>query len=166
MADLTSNINLLQPSGFKITIDRQNYPNLEFFAQSISHPSISGDQPEQLFRGQRVSGTPSALTFGDLSVIILVDENMSSYTEMQEWLFRLVNGKDLGALEAKQNNVIPSRCDIQVSVLTSHNNTNKTIIYRDAFPIDMGSLELEVTAGETNFITYSATFKYSRFEIS
>ena len=166
MAELTSNINLLQPSGFKITIDRKNYPNLEFFAQSVSHPSIVGDAPQEYYRGQRFPATPSALTFGDLSVTMLVDEDMNSYTEVQEWLYRLVNEDDISAIEAKKNGVAPTRCDVQVSILTSHNNVNKSIVYRDAFPSDIGEMQLEVTAGETNFITVPVTFRYTRFEIT
>ena len=47
LAELTGDPNqvpnstFLQPTGFRILIDRNNYPNLEFFAQSVSHPSIS-----------------------------------------------------------------------------------------------------------------------------
>ena len=36
--ELTSNLNYLQPTGFRVVIDRTKYPNLEYFAQSVSHP--------------------------------------------------------------------------------------------------------------------------------
>ena len=38
MATLTENFNYLQPTSFKLVIDRRNYPNLEFFCQTITHP--------------------------------------------------------------------------------------------------------------------------------
>ena len=38
MATLTDNKNYLQPTGFSVSIDRKNYPNLQYFAQSITHP--------------------------------------------------------------------------------------------------------------------------------
>ena len=31
--ELTSNLNYLQPTGFRVVIDRTRYPNLEYFAQ-------------------------------------------------------------------------------------------------------------------------------------
>ena len=37
-AELTSNINYLQPTGFRISIDRKRYPNLEYFCQQVIHP--------------------------------------------------------------------------------------------------------------------------------
>ena len=38
MAELTTNKNYLQPTGFRVIISRQNYPNLEYFAQGVTHP--------------------------------------------------------------------------------------------------------------------------------
>ena len=37
---LTSNFNYLQPTGFKLVIDRKNYPNLEFFVQDFTHAGV------------------------------------------------------------------------------------------------------------------------------
>ena len=53
---LTSNINLFQPTGFKVTIDRKNFGNLEFFVQSVNHPGASNAAVETSFR--RVAGVP------------------------------------------------------------------------------------------------------------
>lgn len=39
--ELTSNLNYLQPTGFRVTIDRTRYPNLEYFVQSVSHPGAT-----------------------------------------------------------------------------------------------------------------------------
>ena len=162
MATLTTNINLLQPSGFKVTIDRKNYPNLEFFAQAVTHPGMVGDAPQEYYRGMRLPGVSSALTFADLQMQLLVDEDMNSYTEVKDWLFRLINDEE----SPRNQGGIPNRCDVQVSILTSHNNINKSIVYYDAFPVDIGDIQLETTLGETNFITVPVTFRYSRFEIT
>ena len=37
--ELTSNLNYLQPTGFRVVIDRTRYPNLEYFAQQVTHPA-------------------------------------------------------------------------------------------------------------------------------
>ena len=53
MATSTSSfegMNLLQPTGFKIVINRGRFKNLEFFAQSVNHPSVSLGVAEQSFR--------------------------------------------------------------------------------------------------------------------
>ena len=43
MVDNTTlqNTNFLQPTGYKVVINRKKFANLEFFAQSISHPDVS-----------------------------------------------------------------------------------------------------------------------------
>jgi len=165
MAELTTNINLLQPSGFKVTIDRKNYPNLEFFAQSVALPSVAGDRPELAFKGMAYPETPDMIQFGDLTMNLLVDEDMNAYTETLGWLFRITNDPNVSAYKAVQNNELPHRCDVTLSILSSHNNVNKRVIYRDAFPVDIGELMLETTNGEQTFMTVPVTFRYSRFEV-
>ncbi len=161
MSDLTNNINPLQPSGFKITIDSDEYPNLEFFAQSIQHPSVNGEGQEFNFRGGPVKTLPDKLSFSDLSVTILIDEDLNSYTEVLNWMLRNVDSNEVNATDTGIN----SRCDITVSILTSHNNVNKQIKYVDAFPSSLSDLTFEPTSGDQTYITCSATFKYSYFEI-
>ena len=34
--NLTTNLNYLQPTGFKLLIDRVKYPNLEYFCQGVA----------------------------------------------------------------------------------------------------------------------------------
>ena len=71
--ELTSNVNYLQPTGFKILIDRTRYPNLEFFAQSVSHPSVNATPVE--LPGKRITTLPLAgdkLTFGSSFFTIFV----------------------------------------------------------------------------------------------
>ena len=34
--ELTTNLNYLQPTGFKLLIDRVKYPNLEYFCQGVA----------------------------------------------------------------------------------------------------------------------------------
>ena len=89
MANLTTNLNYLQPTSYKITIDRENYPNLEYFAQSITHPGMILNPVEMPFR--QVAGVPfagSSLTYNELSITLILDENLTGYGEMYEWLRR------------------------------------------------------------------------------
>lgn len=166
MAELTNNTNLLQPSGFKVTIDRKNYPNMEFFAQSVALPSLSGDRPNTHFRGQVYPGTPSMVEFGDLIVTMLVDEDMHSYTEVKDWLFRMIDDNEVNAVDAITQNSVAHRADMTISILSSHNNVNKVITVHDAFPVDIQELMLEATAGETTYITCPVTFRYTRYDIT
>lgn len=159
-------INYLQPTAFKLTIDRRHYANLEFFAQSILHPSIASNAAEQPY--QRLGSVPFAgdkLTFTELTCIVIVDEEMNAYTEMYNWMHRLVENGEISAEKAMRNNDIPTYSDITLSILSSHNNTTRTIKYIDCIPTSLGDMVLESTAGDVQFITFPATFRFSHFEL-
>ena len=92
MATLTNNLNYLQPTSYKLTIDRENYPNLEYFAQSLTHPGMIMNPVELPYRN--VTGVPitgSKLTYNELSANLILDENLSSYNEMYSCMRRIVD---------------------------------------------------------------------------
>ncbi len=67
MATVTTNKNYLQPSGFSVSIERTNYPNLQYFAQSITHPGASVNPVE--LPGRRITSLPFA---GDKITLFLI----------------------------------------------------------------------------------------------
>ena len=96
MATLTNNLNYLQPTSYKLTIDRENYPNLEYFAQSLTHPGMIMNPVELPYRN--VTGVPitgSKLTYNELSANLILDENLSSYNEMYSWMRRILTQEEL-----------------------------------------------------------------------
>lgn len=160
-------INYLQPTAFKLTIDRRHYANLEFFAQTILHPSLNTNAAEMAYK--QVGSIPFAgdkLTFTELTCIIIIDEEMNAYTEMYNWMHRLVKSGEVSPSEAIRTNEAPTYADIKLSVLSSHNNPVRTITYKDAIPTSLGDVVLESTAGDTQYITFPATFRFSHFEIT
>jgi len=167
MASLTTNLNYLQPTSYKITIDRENYPNLEYFAQTITHPGVITQQVEMPFR--QVAGVPltgSSLTYNELSATIILDENMSSYTEMHNWIRRNVENSDVPALSRDyKKQKPPTYSDITISILSSHNNKTKQIVYRDCVPTSLGDITFESTATGTEFVTYAVSFRFMYFDI-
>jgi len=165
MAELTTNINYLAPTSFKLVIDRRNYPNLEFFAQTIQHPGASVASTEvPIPRLSSLSLPGDKLTFGELSAIIILDEDMTSYTEMFEWLTRMVESNRQSATD-DIGSAPRTESDITVSILTSHNNPNKQIKYIDCIPTMVGDINFESVVGDVQFLTFPVSFRFSYFEI-
>lgn len=161
-----NNINLLQPTSFKLIIDRKNFPNLEFFCQSVAHPAMDARAAELPYR--KIGSVPFAadkLTFTDLECIIIVDENMNAYTEMYNWLQRTVQLNNRTPLQ-RTDSYPPSVCDISLLILSSANNMTRTIKYVDCIPVGLGNMMMEATTGDTTQITFPATFRFSYFELS
>ena len=100
MAELTTNLNYLQPTSYKLTIDRENYPNLEYFAQTITHPGMIMNPVEMPY--QKVTGVPfpgGQLTYNELAATIILDENLSSYSEMYDWMRIILDAPEVTPLQ-------------------------------------------------------------------
>lgn len=171
MATLTDNFNYLQPTSFKLTIDRRNYPNLEFFCQNVTHPGMLMTAVELPFR--KLTGVPfpgDKLTFNELACNIILDENMQGYQEMFDWIRRLLDtDMDYNVSSAKKVGASmdnpPTYADITLSILSSHNNQTKQVRYLDAVPTSLGDINFESTSSGSEFITFQTTFRFNYFEL-
>ena len=165
MAELTENFNYMQPTSFKLVIDRRNYPNLEFFCQNVTHPGMIMNPVELPVR--RLAGLPfpgDTLTFNELSTNILLDENLESYTEMFDWIRRLLENNMFDRNPSGKSSQ-PNYADITLSILSSHNNQTKQVRYIDCVPTSLGDINFESTASGQEFITFAASFRFNYFEL-
>ena len=125
--NLTSNINMLSPTGFKLIINREKFANTEFFITSFGIPSVTSGEVQTNFRN-RIGYTPGeAITFDTLSLRFAIDEDMTNYTEMFNWL--------------KSNTDTTERHDMILSVMSSHNNVNKQFQFKESFPTSLSGVE-------------------------
>jgi len=166
MADFTCDTNYLAPTGFKITVSRENFPNLQFFAQQIMHPSMEMSAVDVPYRRASVAVTGDTVSFGMLSMDIIMDENMNTYEELFEWLERMVeepHRPNTGRLLSSTTNSVAHYCDIRVQVLTSGNNVAREIKYVNTFPISLGDITFAATS-EGQYITFPVSFKFDYFD--
>lgn len=157
---LTTNKNYLQPSQFQVIIERKNYPNITFFAQSVAHPGISSAPAEVSFRRANVYMPGDKVDFGQLGITALIDEDMNDYTEIFNW----ITGNLEKHTTANESNatIAPSVSDITINVLNSMNNKTKAIRYVSAFPVDMSGIDF-TSATDEQFLTFSVTFQFDQF---
>ena len=165
MAELTDNFNYLQPTSFKLTVDREHYPNLEFFCQTFVHPGMIMNSVEVPY--QKVTGVPfigDKLTFNEMQAQILLDEDMKAYDEMYSWMRRNLDVDMTSPLQRTQSNP-PAMADITLTILSSHNNKTKQVRYIDCIPTALTDIQFESTAGGESFISFGASFRFSYFEL-
>lgn len=163
MAELTDNINYLQPTGFKIVMDRKHFPNLTFFATSVLHPSMNLSFSEVPYRRTNIRVPGDKLVFGEVQFNVIMDENMTSFEEMYDWMRACVETSNTSALE-RSTTQRPTSADITVSTLTSANTKIKEIRYIDAIPTSLGDVSFETIGGDA-FITFPVTFAFTYFEL-
>ena len=174
MATLTcpipSNINPLSPNGFKFTITK--IPEVEFFCQEVNLPEIS--------IGSFIQGTPFSdahvpgekLTYGELNVQFLVDEEMVNYTAIYNWIVALGFPQNYQQYTtymtaqaiASASELSKNYSDALLQVLNNTNNPIKTIQFRDIFPTTLGSLTFLSTAQDVQYLVGNATFRFTYYE--
>ena len=75
--------SFLQPTGYKLVVNRVRFPNLEFFAQSVNHPSINLAPAIQQFRGVDAAFPGDKIDYQseyDIRLLILTSGNVLART--------------------------------------------------------------------------------------
>jgi len=159
--------NYLQPSGFKVIINRRDFPNLQFYAQQVSHPDVNLPANEQGFR--QVASIPfagDAMEFGVLQMDVLLDEDMNSYRELYNWMTNTVQTNHelpTAALGTSRKEFSTGTYyDITVAILSSHNNVNRTFTYVNGMPTSIGQISMNATTTE-QFLSFPVTFRFDYF---
>lgn len=166
-----TNRNFLSPLNFRLVL--QKAPLLNFFLQSASIPGLS-------FAGNVTMPTPlldipvpgERLVYMPLTVSFMVDEDMTNYMEIYNWMISLA-AKDLQPFAQYQAETSiqydvnsRDRSDIKLMILTSSKNPNIEVNFTDAFPIQLGDLNFSTTSTGVNYIESSVTFHYIKYTIN
>ena len=165
---LTNNFNYLQPTGFRLVIDRTNYPNLEFFVQDFTHAGVIMNTADLQYK--KLAAIPfigDKLTYNEMLANIILDEDMKAYTEMHDWMRRILDQDMTTPVDRYKAKVEkpPAQSDITLSILSSSNNPVVRIRYKDCIPTALTDIQFQSTAGGESFITFGASFRFTYFDI-
>ena len=163
------NRNFLAPVGFKFTLSR--YPKVSFFSNTARIPDISlGTAIESTYL-KDIDIPGEKLTYGELNVRFLVDENLENYMAIHNWLTGLgfpesaqdfINQttNDLGQRDLREQ-----YSDGSLHILNSNYNDIAVVKFKDLFPVYLTSLEFDATESDINYFTADVTFKYTIYDI-
>lgn len=176
MATLTcpmpENINPLSANGFLFNISK--LPEVSFFCQQVNLPNITLGAPEQGTPFSMIPIPGEMITYGTLDLQFLIDENMSNFRSIYNWMTGLgfpVNNKQYSDFVATdtlnpRGELMKNYSDAVLQILNSSNNTseNKTIQFRDIFPVSLESLTMLATSTDVQYLVGSASFRISYYE--
>tara|TARA_B100000214_G_scaffold133628_1_gene95015 strand:- start:56 stop:607 length:552 start_codon:yes stop_codon:yes gene_type:complete len=163
------NRNFLAPVGFKFTLSK--FPKVTFFSNTARIPDITLGTTIQSTYLKDIDIPGEKLTFGDLNVRFLVDENLENYMKIHNWL------TGLGFPESAQEFIDKTTdqdglrdmkeqfSDGSLHILNSNFNDIAVVKFRDLFPIYLTSLEFDATESDINYFTADVTFKYTIYDI-
>ena len=163
------NRNFLAPVGFKFTLAK--YPKVAFFSNSARIPEISLGTAVQASYLKDIDIPGEKLTYGDLNIRFLVDENMQNYMAMHNWL------KGIGFPETPQqfkdqttdNDGLRDEKEVfsdgSLHILNSNFKDVAIVKFNDLFPVGLTSLEFDATETDINYFTAEATMRYTVYNI-
>ena len=168
------NRNFLAPTGFKFTLARA--PKVAFFSNSANIPGLILGEATQPTYLKDIPTPGDKIVFDDLNIRFLVDEDLTNYMELQNWIRGLGFPNSLQEIydfqAADPNMKQPEKStmnlysDATLSVLTSKENPNFKVVFKDMFPYELSTLNFDASAEDINYFTAEVAFKYTIFNIT
>lgn len=146
--------DLLSPNKFKMALAR--YPDTNFFLQAAIIPDVTlGITPIPTNTFTDFSTTGDKVEFGDLTVSMVLDEDLAGYIQIFNWLI-------YAAQEELEGDVFS---DISIVALNNNSNSNKTFKFYNAIPYTISNIPFDTRVSEDAPLTADVIFKFSHFEV-
>jgi len=168
------------PTKFKFSINK--LPKVEFFTTQANIPGINLGESifPTPFKAIPVQGDD--LTFDNLEISFIVDEQLENYRELHQWLvgigfpkartqfssFRKDESQTFPTPNATNNNPVGVQAmygDATLTVMSAKNNPVMEVRFSDMYPVALGGLAFDQQLGDTTYLTATATFTYKLYEM-
>jgi len=185
-----SKLDYAEPTKFRFSIIK--LPKVEYFCTAANIPGITlgnASQPTPL-KDLPIPG--DKLDYDNLTIQFLVDENLENYREIHGWLtglgfpkdhsqFRALQGagsdryptttdtglnSELGRIKKPTQDDGGLYSDATLFVLSSKNNANLEIRFRDIYPISLSGLDYNQQETDIQYLTANVTFAYKIYEFA
>ena len=191
----TTNVQTRQPSIMDYASPVQfrfkcsKLPKVEFFCQTANIPGIGLGEAEVDTPLKTMPFPGDKVTYQDLAISFLVDENLENYKEIHDWIIGLgapQNHTQFSDLRATSSDRFPGTSssnaitgqatadplpeggmysDATLTVLNSKNIAVTEIRFHNIFPTSLGSLSYDVKASDVDYLAASVDFSYMYYEI-
>ena len=191
----TTNVQTRQPSimdyaspvqfRFKCT----KLPQVEFFCQKANIPGIRLGLADQKTSLKDIPIPGDKITFSDLQISFLVDENLNNYKEIHDWILGLGfpdTHQQFADLQASSADRFPGSArasspretvptpssseggtysDATLTVLNSKNIAKTEIRFYNVFPHNLAGLDYDIQGADIDYLTATVDFSYMYYEI-
>ena len=174
------------PTQFRFLINQ--LPKVEYFTTEANIPGITLGEGQFNTPFKNIDILGDKLTYENLTISFIVDENLENYIEMHSWLtgigfpadrkqfseFRSTTSnmatktrgesKDIGDVRASTPELAMTS-DATMTILTNKNNPVVECRFRDVFPTSLSGLSYSQNQTDVEYLTASVDFKYTIYEI-
>ena len=164
------NRNFLTGVGFKFSLTK--FPKVDFFSNSARIPELNLELTQQTSYLKNIDVPGERLTYGDLTLRFLVDENMENYLAVYNWLtglgFPETTKEFADLIKDKDGQRDPKEafCDGTLRILNSNYREVAKVKFNDLFPTSLTSLDFDATNTDVQYFTAEASFKYTIYNLT
>ena len=169
-ANQINNRNFLSGIGFKFNLGK--YPKVDFFCNTARIPELSLATTTQPSYLKDIDVPGEKISYGDLTIQFLVDENMENYKTVYDWIVGLgfpetaQQFKDVTTDKDGQRDMPLQFADGTLRILNSNFNEVAKVKFLDMFPVSLSSLDFDATQTDVNYFTAQASFKYTVYQLT
>ena len=161
-SDQPTNLNYLSPVNFDLQINK--LPKTRYFATGVTLPGVNFSEALHTNTLAINSYLPGdKIEFDPLVVKFVVDEDMTNYIEIFNWI--IVDSKKTpkgGFSSASFENMYS---DATLIVNTSSNNANIEYMFEDTFPTGLSGVEFASDAQGVEYAVSELTLRYTQFKV-
>mgnify|MGYP001248162831 FL=1 len=182
-------LDYASPTQFKFSIIK--LPKVEFFVTEINLPGIELTSLTQNTTLKQIPIPGNDLSYDPLSLTFMVDENFENYQEIHGWLVGLGYPRDnsefrnlaqsgndrfpnssqsvsteIGKVKYKAAQAGGTYSDATLTTLTSKNNSQLEVRFRDIYPTKLTGLAFTQQAGDINYLTATVDFNYLVYDFA
>ena len=174
------------PTQFRFLINQ--LPKEQYFTTEANIPGITLGEGQFNTPLKDIELLGDKLTYEDLTITFIVDENLENYIEMHTWLtgigfpkdrsqfreFRSETSnvktstrgesKDIGDVKASTPELAMTS-DAVMTILTNKNNPVVECRFADVFPTSLSGLTYSQNQTDVEYLTAEVNFKYTIYEI-
>ena len=167
--DQLTNRNFLSPIGFLFLLDKAR--KVSFLCQKAEIPTVELGQVEIPTRGLVPIPVEGNMRYSEFSMEFIVDEDLRNYMQIHNWMRALGTPQEFKERRvwldkyADSPSEDPRFSDATLQVLNNNNIANFDVVFKDMFPVSLSSLPFDVTGGDNDYFTSTATFRYTLYEI-
>ena len=179
-------LDYASPTQFRMAINQ--LPKVEFFITACNLPGINLGEAVFPTPLKRIPIQGDELTFENLSVSFLVDENLQNYKELHDWLIGIGfpqsrqqfknfrsqtanrpgatrgNSQDIGDVQPATP-ISPMFSDGTLTILSNKNNPVVEVRFEELSPVALGALAFDQEATDVQYLKATADFNYKYYEI-
>ena len=179
-------LDYADPTKFAFKI--MKLPTVEFFITQANIPGVN--------LGESIFPTPlkqipvqgDDLTFDNLEISFLVDEKLTNYRELHQWLVGIGFPKarsQFSSFKSENSDVFPTGSQVKgettstgvatgtqsmfgdatLTVMTSKNNPIIEVRFSDLYPVSLSALQFDQQLTDTTYLTATCTFTYKLYEM-